>query len=95
MAEYELVYIVRPDIEEENLETVISKVSRAVTSVGGQVSQVERWGKRRLAYRLRKFQEGIFLVSHLQLQSAQVQEVDRAMRLGEEILRHSIIRVDK
>lgn len=95
MAKYELVYILRPDLEEKNLEAAIDKVSRAVTSQGGEMSQVDRWGKRRLAYPLRRFQEGIFLVSQILLPPGQVREVDRSLRLGEEILRYSIIRTDK
>lgn len=95
MAKYELVYILRPDLEENNLESAIEKVSRAVTSLGGEVSQVDRWGKRRLAYPLRRFQEGLFMVSQIQLPPGQVPEIDRSLRLGEEFLRHSIIRTDK
>ncbi|MBI2844983.1 MAG: 30S ribosomal protein S6 [Chloroflexi bacterium] len=95
MANYELVYILRPDLDENNQDVAADKVSRTVTSLGGQVAQLDKWGKRRLAYPLRRFQEGFFLVSQIQLEPEKVAEIDRSLRLDEEILRYSITRSNK
>lgn len=91
MRGYELVYIVRPDMEEEEREQVIEKVGQWVTGTGGQVTKVERWGKRRLAYPIEKLREGYYVLSHIQLGPQMVKEVERNLDLAEEIIRYLIV----
>lgn len=95
MASYELIYILRPNLEEERLETVVQRVGQAVAAAGGQVAQEERWGKRRLAYPIRHFQEGTYILNRLEMESRQVSSLERSLRLWDEVLRHLIVRVDK
>ncbi len=59
---YELMFIVRPDMADENLEKLISNLESTVTSASGSVKNIERMGKRRLAYMVRKFREGIYIL---------------------------------
>ena len=91
MRDYELVYIVRPDMEDEEREKVISKVDQLVANTGGQVNKVERWGKRRLAYPIGKLREGFYVLSHVQLEPQMVKEVERNLDLAEEIIRYLIV----
>ena len=93
MGSYELVYIVRPDMEEEEREEVISKVGQWVTDVGGEVTKVEHWGKRRLAYHIERLREGYYVLSHIQLEPQTVKEVERNLGLAEEIIRYLIVRI--
>jgi len=93
LREYELIYIIRPDMEEEEREEVISKVGQRVTDAGGQVTKVEHWGKRHLAYPIEKLHEGYYVLSHIQLEPQMVKEVERDLGLVEEIIRYLIVHI--
>jgi len=93
LREYELIYIVRPDVEEEALEEISKKVDQVVTSNGGQVTEVKRWGKRRLAYPIQKLKEGYYVLNRIQLEPQMLKEVERSLTLSEEIIRYLIVRV--
>lgn len=93
MREYELIYIVRPDVEEEVIEAVSKKVGQVVTSKGGQVTEMKRWGKRRLAYPIHRLKEGYYVLNRIQLEPQALKEVERSLTLSEEIVRYLIVRV--
>ncbi len=93
MREYELIYIVRPDVEEEALEEISKKVDQVVTGNGGQVTEVKPWGKRRLAYPIQKLKEGYYVLNRIQLEPQMLKEVERSLTLSEEIIRYLIVRV--
>lgn len=93
MREYELTYIVRPDMEEEALEEISKKVEQVVTGNGGQVTEVKHWGKRRLAYPIQKLREGYYVLNRIQLEPQMLKEVERSLTLSEEIIRYLIVRV--
>jgi len=92
LREYELIYIVRPDVEEEALEEIGKKVDQVVTGNGGQVTEVERWGKRRLAYPIQKLKEGYYVLNRIQLEPQMLKEVERSLTLSEAIIRYLIVR---
>lgn len=93
MREYELVYIVRPDMEEEGLEAVKSKVNEVISASGGQVKEVDVWGKRRLAYPIQRLWEGYYIVNRVQLEPKAIKEVERSLKLSEEVIRHLLVRI--
>lgn len=93
MREYELVYIVRPDMEEEGLEAVKSKVNEVISASGGQVKEVDAWGKRRLAYPIQRLWEGYYIVNRVQLEPKAIKEVERSLKLSEEVIRHLLVRI--
>lgn len=93
MREYELIYIIHPDVEEETLEEISKKVDQIVTGNGGQVMEVKRWGKRRLAYPIQKLNEGYYVLNRIQLEPQMLKEVERSLTLSEEIIRYLIVRV--
>ncbi len=93
MREYELIYIVRSGVEEEALEEISKKVDQIVTGTGGQVTEVKRWGKRRLAYPIQKLKEGYYVLNRIQLEPQMLKEVERSLTLSEEIIRYLIARV--
>jgi len=92
LREYELIYIVRPDVEEEALEEISKKVDQVVTGNGGQVTEVKRWGKRHLAYPIQKLKEGYYVLNRIQLEPQMLKEVERSLTLSEEIIRYLIVR---
>ncbi len=92
---YELVYIVRPTVEEQTLAAVNEKVARFINSGGGAVTHRDDWGKRHLAYPVLRFTEGFYTVLQFNLPSAAVRDLERSLQLTEEILRYLVVRVDE
>jgi small subunit ribosomal protein S6 len=91
---YELLFILKPDLEDEATAAAIDKYSNLIQQNKGTVEQVNRWGKRRLAYEIRDFREGYYTLIQFQGESATIKELDRLMRLADEVLRHMIVRKD-
>jgi small subunit ribosomal protein S6 len=88
---YELVYVVRPDIADDNLDPIVEKISQLVTSRGGTISGVERWGKRKFAYPIKHFTEGNYVFTRFKLSPAGAKEVEANLQITEEIIRFLII----
>ncbi|OUM93704.1 MAG: 30S ribosomal protein S6 [Thermobacillus sp. ZCTH02-B1] len=94
MRKYEVLYIVRPDVEQEALQSVVEKFN-AIISNGGQVIKSEIMGKRRLAYEIKKFRDGIYVVVNFSAPPEVVKELDRVMRISDEVIRHLIVRDER
>ncbi len=92
---YELMFIVRPDMPEEEQDRLISGLETQVGNAGGTVRSVERMGKRRLAYTVRKFQDGIYLLMVLEGEGGMVKEVERRLRVTEPVIKFITVRVDE
>ena len=93
-----MMYILSPELGDENFPTAIEKVNNLVTKLGGQISEVNQnapWGKRRLAYPIDKHNDGFYVVTNLKLEPAQTGELERSLRLSEEVLRHLLVSLDK
>ena len=95
MNDYEVALILRPEIEDEGQEGIIERLSEILTSAGGEVSNVEKWGRRRLAFPINKVQEGTYYFIQGQFSASVLPELERTIRLSEDILRHMVIRPDK
>ncbi|HZP18490.1 MAG TPA: 30S ribosomal protein S6 [Terriglobales bacterium] len=91
---YELMFIVRPDMTEEDQDKLISTLENAVTSTGGQVKNVEKMGKRRLAYTVRKFNDGIYVLLTFEGSGGLVHELERRLRVTEPVIKFLTTRVD-
>ena len=94
MRPYELMYLVQPTADEERLGAISERVQQAISAVGGKIEKVIPIGRRRLAYRIERFREGFYAVVDFQLNPQAAREVDRTIKLQEEILRHIITRRD-
>lgn len=94
MRPYELMYLVHPGVDDERLSALGERIQQAITSAGGKIEKVNVVGRRRLAYRLGKFRDGIYTVIDFQLAPASAREVDRTIKLQEDILRHLVTRRD-
>jgi small subunit ribosomal protein S6 len=95
MRPYELTFIVRPDIDAENLDAVVEKVKGLVTDGGGQAIELNAWGRRRLAYPINKIVEGQYFLLKAQLPARLIGGLERDLRLTEQILRFLIVRADE
>lgn len=92
---YEMVYIVQPDLEEEAVNGLLEKFSALITADGGEVVQVDHWGKRRLAYEIRDFRDGNYFLVNFKGLPRTAGELDRIFKLTDEVLRFMIIRREK
>ncbi len=92
--DYELVFVISPEVAEEEFEAKIENVSRFITGKGGTISNIEKWGKRKLAYPIRRFVEGSYVLAKFKLKPEFGKELEANLRISEEILRHLLIRLD-
>jgi small subunit ribosomal protein S6 len=95
MRDYELVIITVPQLEEEPLAALIQRVSGWIAAGNGTVTGTNVWGRRQLAYAVRKHAEGIYVVINFQMAPSGTRDLDRNLRLDEQIIRHLAIRLDE
>lgn len=91
---YEVMFIVRPDIEEEELEKLITGFSSTVTAGGGAVKTVEKMGRRRLAYMVRRFNDGNYILLTIEASGPVVLELERRLRVTEPVIKFITVRID-
>jgi len=95
MIDYEITYILRPALEEAEVDTRADAVSKIVTSRGGTVSQMEKLGKKRLAYEIADVREGWYVVMVFKSDAATAKELERQLKLQEDVLRSLLVFLDK
>ena len=95
MEKYEGVFIVRPDLNAENLKGLIGSVEDEIKKGKGSVDKLESWGKKNMAYSIKKFPEGVYYKVDFNIAPDALQDMERKFRLNENILRFMIIKKDK
>jgi small subunit ribosomal protein S6 len=93
LRDYELIVIVSPEVPEEELASHLDKISEFITNKGGSVTEVERWGKRKLAYPINHFREGNYVLTRFKLEPGTTAELEANIRISEKILRHLLVRL--
>lgn len=92
---YEMMYILRPDLSEEQVGSAIEKYQKFVGDRGAENIQIQNRGKRRLAYPIKKYLDGIYIQMNYQADGTQIAPLERAMRLEEEVIRYLTIKMTK
>ncbi len=95
MHKYELIFVVRPDIPEEEVDKIASQMEAVATHSGGKVEKTEKMGRRRLAYRIRGQQEGLYVFFLLEGSSDTVKELERRLKVTDAIIKFMTVRVDQ
>lgn len=93
LRDYELVLIVRPDVSEEDVTSMLEKMSQMVAGQGGSVGAVETWGKKRFSFPLNNYREGNYVLLTCKLEPKFTGEFEASFKFSEEILRHLLVRV--
>ncbi|HHY18511.1 MAG TPA: 30S ribosomal protein S6 [Firmicutes bacterium] len=91
--DYEMMYIINPTVadQEETLEEAINKVHTLITDNGGEIVNVDRWGKRKLAYEINDISEGYYVVTKFKIAPSTQTEINRVLKLNENIVRYMIV----
>lgn len=89
--DYELMFIVRPELDDEGVQAAIDSVTKVVESNDGQVVKTTLWGKRRLAYEVKRLREGHYVIAKLRLEGSKVTEIERTLRIHDTIFRHLLV----
>jgi small subunit ribosomal protein S6 len=92
---YEIMFIVRPDVEEAELDKLIEGFSANVTNGGGEVKSVEKMGRRRLAYTVRKFNDGFYILLNVAAAGSLITEIERRLRVSEQVIKFITVRMDE
>ena len=92
--DYELVVIISPEVMEEAVDGVMDRISQFITESGGSVSTVERWGKKKLAYPIKHFTEGNYVLARFKLKPELGKELEASLQLSEEVFRYLLIRLN-
>ena len=92
MPNYELVLIVSPEVTDEEMPEFMNKLSELINKTGGSVGEVNQWGRKKLAYPIKRFTEGNYVLTKLQLKPASTKDIEANFRLSGKILRHLLVR---
>ncbi len=95
MRTYEVMFIVRPDMSDEDLDRLVSTLENQVGTAGGSLKSVERMGKRRLAYEVRSFHDGTYILLTVEGGGAAIHELERRLRVTEPVIKFLTVRVDQ
>ncbi len=96
MREYEMMFIIKPDLADEAVAEIKEKLQKIIADFGGEfVNEVPNWGKKRMAYRIEDYSEGIYALWNFKGQPETVVELDRVIKISDSLLRHIIIRKDE
>ena len=94
MRNYEGVFILNPDLGGDAAKSAVAQVQEIVTKNSGRVDGLQEWGKRRLAYKIGKKQEGNYLVVNFQMDSLQTKKLEQSLRLNDQIIRYLLVNKD-
>lgn len=92
MRKYEIMYIIRPNIEDEAKKALVERFNSVLSDNGAELTEVKEWGKRRLAYEINDFRDGYYMLLQVNSEAAAVQEFDRLAKISEDIIRHIVVK---
>ena len=94
MRTYETVFIARPDLEEEGLDALVERQKQVLTDNGAEIIKVEPMGLRRLAYPIKTHVRGHYVLIHAGMELSAIQELERSLKLSEDVLRYLVVRIE-
>lgn len=92
MRNYETMYVLRPDLDEEQVQASVDRFSEIITKNGGEVTKVDLWGKRRLAYEVQKLREGHYVLCYFTAEADLPLELERNFKIADEVIRFLVVR---
>jgi small subunit ribosomal protein S6 len=92
---YEIMFIVRPDVEEADMDKLIETFSGYITTGGGSITSTEKMGRRRLAYTVKKFNDGLYVLLVVEAPASLISEIERRLRVSEPVIKFITVRMDE
>jgi small subunit ribosomal protein S6 len=92
LRDYEVLYIVRADLEDDKVQDIVKRVNTLIERSGGSLERTNVWGKRKLAYEVKHQKEGSYILQDFQIGQDRLPELEAALKITEEVLRHLIVR---
>ena len=92
LREYELMYIVRPTVSEEQFPGITERVDAMVGNLGGEVGEKAPWGKRRLAYPIQNHEDGYYVVARIRMNPSRTRQLEEQLRISDDVIRHILVR---
>jgi small subunit ribosomal protein S6 len=92
LRDYEILYIVRADLDDDKVQDIIKRVNTLIERAGGSLERTNVWGKRKLAYEVKHQKEGSYILQDFQIGPDRVPELEAALKITEEVLRHLVVR---
>jgi small subunit ribosomal protein S6 len=92
MKKYEIMYIIRPNIEDEAKKALVERFNNVLSDNGAELTEAKEWGKRRLAYEINDFRDGYYMLLQVNAAAEAVQEFDRLAKISEDIIRHIVLK---
>lgn len=94
MVKYESMYVLKPDMDEEKKDALVKRFSDIITSNGGEIENVDEWGKKRLAYPIQYINDGYYVLVHFQAPPTLPVELERNFKISDDVLRYIVINLD-
>ncbi|AEP00509.1 30S ribosomal protein S6 [Weizmannia coagulans] len=95
MRKYEIMYIIRPNIEDEAKKALVERFDNVLNNQGAEIIESKEWGKRRLAYEIQDFRDGYYHIINVNAEPVAVQEFDRLAKINGDIIRHIVVREEE
>ncbi|MED5050272.1 30S ribosomal protein S6 [Anoxybacillus sp. UARK-01] len=95
MRKYEIMYIIRPNVDDEGKKAVVERFNGILAENGAEITNVKEWGKRRLAYEINDFRDGYYMIVNVMSEPKAVQEFDRLAKISEDIIRHIVVKEEE
>lgn len=95
MRQYETMFVLRPEFDKEQAQALVGRFVEIIENNGGTIEKVSDWGKRRLAYEVKKYREGIYTLVNFQSEAAVATELERNFKISEDVIRYLIVRKDE
>ncbi|ENQ3080823.1 MULTISPECIES: 30S ribosomal protein S6 [Bacillus] len=92
MKKYEIMYIIRPNMEEEAQKALVERFAGVLTDNGAEIINTKDWGKRRLAYEINDLRDGFYMILNVNSNPEAVKEFDRLAKISEDIIRHIVVK---
>ena len=93
MRDYELMLVISPDVENDDVTGTVDRVQQFIIERGGQVADTDTWGRRRLAYPINRFTEGNYVVTHFRIDPGRIRDLEGSLQLSEDVIRHLVVKV--
>ena len=93
LSDYEMICILSPEADDEKLESLIDGISQIITERDGSITEVDRWGKKKLAYPIKRFTDGSYVLTRFKLRTTACKELEAKLEITDEVLRHLLIKL--